>query len=79
MPLILRLLPAIVVCPALVDMTADSGDVMSVTVNPQVYRVVTDEENVSGSIPMSIGLMKGDILVYQGEGHVVRLPVGQDG
>lgn len=52
---------------------------MSVTVNPQVYRVVTDEENVSGSIPMSIGLMKGDILVYQGEGHVVRLPVGQDG
>lgn len=52
---------------------------MSVTVNPQVYRIAPDEENISGSIPMSIGLMKGDILVYQGEGHVVRLPVGTDG
>ena len=52
---------------------------MSVTVNPQVFRIAPDEENISGSIPMSIGLMKGDILVYQGEGHVVRLPVGTDG
>ena len=45
---------------------------MSVTVYPEVYRIVPDEENISGSIPMSI-------LVYQGEGHVVRLPVGTDG
>lgn len=52
---------------------------MAVTVNPQVYRIVPDEENPTGSIPMSIGLMKGDILVYQGEGHVKRLPVGLDG
>ena len=52
---------------------------MSVTVNPQVYRIAPDEENVSGSIPMSIGLMKGDILVYQGEGYVKRLPVGTNG
>lgn len=52
---------------------------MAVTVNPQVFRISPDEENVSGSIPMSIGLMKGDILVYRGEGDVVRLPVGTDG
>ena len=31
------------------------------------------------SIPISMGLMKGDILVYRGEGDIVRLPVGQDG
>ena len=52
---------------------------MAVTVNPQVFRIAPDEENISGSIPMSIGLMKGDILVYRGEGDVVRLPVGTDG
>ena len=52
---------------------------MPVTVEPNVYRIATDEENTTGSIPMSIGLMKGDILVYQGEGYVKRLPVGTDG
>ena len=52
---------------------------MPVTVNPQVFRIAPDEENATGSIPMSIGLMKGDILVYQGEGYVKRLPVGMDG
>ena len=52
---------------------------MLVTDEPNVYRITTDEENTSGSIPMSIGLMKGDTLVYQGEGYVKRLLVGTDG
>lgn len=54
---------------------------MAVTVNPEVFLVVPDESDAgkSGAIPMAIGLMKGDILVYQGEGHVKRLPVGING
>lgn len=52
---------------------------MAVTVNPQVFRIAPDEENIPGSIPMSVGLMKGDILVYKEEGYVKRLPVGLDG
>lgn len=28
---------------------------------------------------MNIGLMKGDLLVCQGEGNFVRLPVGRNG
>ena len=45
----------------------------------QVNQIVPDENNTSGSIPMGIGLMKGDLLVYKGEGNVVRLPVGTNG
>jgi len=52
---------------------------MSVNVYPQVFRITPDENNTSNNIPISIGLMKGDILVYKEEGNVVRLPVGQDG
>jgi len=54
---------------------------MAVTVNPEVFLIVPDESDAgkSGPIPVSIGLMKGDILVYRGEGDIVRLPVGEDG
>jgi len=52
---------------------------MSVTVIRQVNQIVPDETNTSNSIPMGIGLMKGDLLVYRGEGDVVRLPVGTNG
>ena len=30
-------------------------------------------------IPKSIGQLKGDIIVFRGEGDPVRLPIGQDG
>ena len=52
---------------------------MAVNVYPQVFEITPDAGNSSGFIPMSIGLAKGDILVYQGDGNVKRLPVGQDG
>lgn len=52
---------------------------MSVTVNPQMYQIVPEENSTSQWIPLSIGLMKGDILVYRGEGDLVRLPVGTNG
>ena len=52
---------------------------MSVTVERQVFEITPEESNSSGSIPLSIGLMKGDILVYRGEGDIVRLPVGTNG
>lgn len=52
---------------------------MPVNVTRQVFQVVPDDDNPSSSIPMGIGLMKGDILVYRGEGDVVRLPVGTNG
>ena len=52
---------------------------MSVTVNPQMYQIIPEENSTSQWIPLSIGLMKGDILVYRGEGDLVRLPVGTNG
>ena len=51
---------------------------MSVTVETQVNQIVPDN-NVSNYIPMSMGLAKGDILVYRGEGDLVRLEAGEDG
>ena len=51
---------------------------MAVTVERQVSQVVPDANDIN-AIPMSIGLMKGDILVYQEDGYVKRLPVGLDG
>ena len=45
---------------------------------PEVNEVVVNP-NAEGYIPLSMGLMKGDILVYRGEGDLVRLPVGSDG
>ena len=52
---------------------------MAVTVVRQVFQITPESENTSNAIPMNIGLMKGDLLVYRGEGDVVRLPVGTDG
>ena len=52
---------------------------MAVTVEPQIFQITPEDDNASNAIPMSIGLMRGDILVYRGEGDIVRLPVGQDG
>lgn len=43
-----------------------------------VYEVSVDANNVNG-IPLSVGLMKGDILVFRGEGDIVRLPAGTNG
>ena len=51
---------------------------MSVVVNPEVFQVVPDS-NTANYIPMSTGMMKGDILVCQGEGSFVRLQVGTTG
>ena len=52
---------------------------MAVNVTEQIFRVVPEDEENSGSIPLSIGLMKGDLLVYKEDGYVKRLPVGTDG
>ena len=49
---------------------------MPVTVIQEINQVVPDEGNTNNSVPMGIGLMKGDILVYAGEGDIRRLPVG---
>lgn len=43
-----------------------------------VYEVDIDASNPN-AVPVSMGLMKGDILVYRGEGDLVRLPVGTNG
>lgn len=43
-----------------------------------VYEVDINQSNTN-AIPLSIGLMKGDLLVYRGEGDLVRLPVGSNG
>lgn len=51
---------------------------MTVAVEPQINQIVIDKKNISGSIPVNIGLMKGDILVYQEEGYIKRLPVGNN-
>ena len=42
---------------------------------------VSGPDTVDGytKIPKTIGQMKGDIIVFLGEGNPVRLPVGQDG
>ena len=50
-----------------------------VEVIQQVFQNVIDDDNPTSSIPMSIGMMKGDIIVFRGEGDPVRLPVGTAG
>ena len=50
-----------------------------VEVVQQVFQNVIDDDNPTSSIPMSIGMMKGDIIVFRGEGDPVRLPVGTAG
>ena len=52
---------------------------MGVTVVQQINQVIPDTGNPMNAIPASMGLMKGDILVFRGENDVVRLPVGNDG
>ena len=51
---------------------------MAINVEKYVYHVNIDDSNPNG-IPLNMGLMKGDILVYKGEGDLERLPAGLDG
>jgi len=43
------------------------------------FHVEIDKTGSVNIIPAFIGLQKGDILVYRGEGNISRLPVGADG
>lgn len=43
------------------------------------FHVEIEKTGSFNVIPAFIGLQKGDLLVYQGEGVVSRLPVGADG
>jgi len=43
------------------------------------YTIITEATDSINRIPRSIGLEKGDILVYAGAGVVQRLPVGSNG
>lgn len=49
-----------------------------IVVDKYVYEVEIDAANPN-SVPIGMGLMKGDLLVYRGEGDLVRLPVGTNG
>jgi len=49
-----------------------------INVDKYVYNVEIDASN-PGAVPIGMGLMKGDILVFRGEGYLERLPVGTDG
>lgn len=49
-----------------------------IDVEKYVYEVDVDASNAN-SIPISMGMMKGDILVFRGENDIVRLPVGTSG
>lgn len=51
---------------------------MAVIVNPEINQVIPDT-NTQNYIPMSIGMVKGDIIVCKGEGNFVRLQVGTEG
>ena len=50
----------------------------NIIVDEYVYKVDVDAANPNG-VPLNMGLMKGDLLVYKGEGYLERLPVGLDG
>ena len=52
---------------------------MGVEVTQQIYQIVMDDDNPTYSIPASMGLMKGDLIVFRGDGDPVRLPVGTAG
>lgn len=49
--------------------------------NTEKIYSVSGPDTIDGytKIPKSIGQMKGDIIVFRGEGDPIRLPVGQDG
>ena len=42
----------------------------------KVFNVTIDAINAYGKIPASIGIKKGDLIVFRGEGDPVRLPAG---
>lgn len=50
----------------------------NVIVDKYVYKVDIDASNPN-AVPLGMGLMKGDLLVFRGEGDLVRLPIGSDG
>ena len=54
---------------------------ISAVVQPVVktYTIVTEATDSINRIPLSIGLEKGDLLVYTGAGQIARLPVGSNG
>ena len=54
---------------------------VSAVVQPVVktYHITVEAIDSINRIPRAIGLQKGDILVYQGQGVVKRLPVGTNG
>jgi len=54
---------------------------VSQVVQPVVktYSITVEAIDSINRVPLSIGLEKGDILVYQGEGKIARLPVGSNG
>ena len=54
---------------------------VSAVVQPVVktYHITVEAIDSINRIPISIGLQKGDILVYKGEGQIDRLPVGTNG
>lgn len=54
---------------------------ISAVVEPIVktYHITVEAIDSINRIPISIGLNKGDILVYQGQGVIKRLPVGTNG
>ena len=51
------------------------------TSNTKKIYQVSGPETVDAftKIPKSIGQLKGDIIVFRGEGDCVRLPIGNDG
>lgn len=47
-----------------------------IKVSQNVYRNVVDASNPNNAIPRTIGLQKGDIIVYNAPGSPVRFPAG---
>lgn len=47
-----------------------------IKVNQKVYRNAIDASNTGNAIPRTIGLMKGDIIVFNAAGSPVRFPAG---
>lgn len=42
----------------------------------KVFNVTIDAVNNFGKIPMSIGIKKGDLIIFRGEGDPIRVPAG---
>ena len=52
---------------------------MAIKVQETVYHVIIDEGNPFSALPASMGMQKGDLITFKGEGNPVRLPVGGAG